>query len=311
MKSELAKVLHAICGRSLLGHVLAAAEPLGADRHRRRRRPPPRPGPRAPRRDRVDRRRRSSRTSSAAPVTRCGSRWSRWRIVDRRHGRRAARRCTAAHRRDAAAPGAPPRTRPTRLRPCSRRDAARRHRLWPGRPRARDGHVVAIVEERDADDRDPADQRGQHQRLRLRRRHAPRARSTRITTDNAQGEEYLTDVIGLLVADGAVVASVTAADHLETLGRQRPRPARRGTTGDAGPDRRALDARGRHDHRSADHLDGRAGHARARRHDPPEHPAPRRHPHRADGDGRPGLHAAQHQGRRRRDGASSRTAPAR
>src|SRR3954451_18353016 len=30
MKSELAKVLHAICGRSLLGHVLVAAEPLGA-----------------------------------------------------------------------------------------------------------------------------------------------------------------------------------------------------------------------------------------------------------------------------------------
>src|ERR1700735_5106504 len=32
MKSELAKVLHAICGRSLLGHVLEAAAPLGAER---------------------------------------------------------------------------------------------------------------------------------------------------------------------------------------------------------------------------------------------------------------------------------------
>ena len=42
MKSELAKVLHAICGRSLLGHVLVAAEPLGAASTARRRRSRPR-----------------------------------------------------------------------------------------------------------------------------------------------------------------------------------------------------------------------------------------------------------------------------
>ncbi|WP_083419339.1 bifunctional UDP-N-acetylglucosamine diphosphorylase/glucosamine-1-phosphate N-acetyltransferase GlmU [Pseudofrankia sp. BMG5.36] len=40
----------------------------------------------------------------------------------------------------------------------------------------------------------------------------------RLTTDNAQGEEYLTDVIGLLVADGEPVAAHTAPDAGETAG---------------------------------------------------------------------------------------------
>jgi bifunctional UDP-N-acetylglucosamine pyrophosphorylase/glucosamine-1-phosphate N-acetyltransferase len=40
----------------------------------------------------------------------------------------------------------------------------------------------------------------------------------RLTTDNAQGEEYLTDVVGLLVADAATVAAVCAPDWRETLG---------------------------------------------------------------------------------------------
>ena len=40
----------------------------------------------------------------------------------------------------------------------------------------------------------------------------------RITTDNAQGEEYLTDVIGLLRADGDVVSASLCADPDEILG---------------------------------------------------------------------------------------------
>ena len=40
----------------------------------------------------------------------------------------------------------------------------------------------------------------------------------RITTDNAQGEEYLTDVIGLLRADGDVVSASLCADADEILG---------------------------------------------------------------------------------------------
>jgi bifunctional UDP-N-acetylglucosamine pyrophosphorylase/glucosamine-1-phosphate N-acetyltransferase len=39
-----------------------------------------------------------------------------------------------------------------------------------------------------------------------------------ITCTNAQGEYYLTDVIGILVEGGAKVWAVTAGDHLETLG---------------------------------------------------------------------------------------------
>ncbi|HVE64658.1 MAG TPA: bifunctional UDP-N-acetylglucosamine diphosphorylase/glucosamine-1-phosphate N-acetyltransferase GlmU [Mycobacteriales bacterium] len=41
---------------------------------------------------------------------------------------------------------------------------------------------------------------------------------TRVSTDNAQGEEYLTDVIALLVTDGRAVSAVLAEDHHEMLG---------------------------------------------------------------------------------------------
>jgi bifunctional UDP-N-acetylglucosamine pyrophosphorylase/glucosamine-1-phosphate N-acetyltransferase len=41
---------------------------------------------------------------------------------------------------------------------------------------------------------------------------------TRLTTDNAQGEEYLTDVIGLLRGDGATVSASLCADSDEILG---------------------------------------------------------------------------------------------
>lgn len=40
----------------------------------------------------------------------------------------------------------------------------------------------------------------------------------RLSTDNAQGEEYLTDVVGLLRADGLTVAAHEAADAAETAG---------------------------------------------------------------------------------------------
>ncbi|MBV9096984.1 MAG: bifunctional UDP-N-acetylglucosamine diphosphorylase/glucosamine-1-phosphate N-acetyltransferase GlmU [Frankiaceae bacterium] len=80
-----------------------------------------------------------------------------------------------------------------------------------------DGHVTGIVEEKDADERiRQLDEVGTSvyvfDAAKL------RANLQRLTTDNAQGEEYLTDVIGLLVADGDVVASVTADDYRETLG---------------------------------------------------------------------------------------------
>lgn len=41
---------------------------------------------------------------------------------------------------------------------------------------------------------------------------------SRLTTDNTPGEEYLTDVIGLFVADGRRVTALTATDAAETAG---------------------------------------------------------------------------------------------
>lgn len=41
---------------------------------------------------------------------------------------------------------------------------------------------------------------------------------SRLTTANAQGEEYLTDVLGILGADGHRVGALTVADHHEILG---------------------------------------------------------------------------------------------
>jgi bifunctional UDP-N-acetylglucosamine pyrophosphorylase/glucosamine-1-phosphate N-acetyltransferase len=80
-----------------------------------------------------------------------------------------------------------------------------------------DGHVTGIVEEKDADDRiRQIDEVGTS--VYVFDADKLRTNLERLTTDNAQGEEYLTDVIGLLVADGDVVASVVAEDHRETLG---------------------------------------------------------------------------------------------
>jgi bifunctional UDP-N-acetylglucosamine pyrophosphorylase/glucosamine-1-phosphate N-acetyltransferase len=47
---------------------------------------------------------------------------------------------------------------------------------------------------------------------------ALRSALSRITTHNAQGEEYLTDVVGLLVDDGQVVNAFVAEDATEVLG---------------------------------------------------------------------------------------------
>ncbi len=45
-----------------------------------------------------------------------------------------------------------------------------------------------------------------------------RAALKRLTTDNAQGEQYLPDVVALLVGDGETVQALTAADASETAG---------------------------------------------------------------------------------------------
>lgn len=214
MKSELAKVLHAICGRSLLGHVLVAAEPLYAAHtvvvigHRR---------------DQIA----AHLVEIEAAATTV--------VQEEQNGTGHAVRIALDSLPDVTEgtvvvlPGdVPLLTAETLQRLMTRHfetkavatvltatvpDATGYGRVV----RSPDGHVTAIVEERDADDAtkqvnevntsvyafDVA---------------ALRGALARVTNDNAQGEEYLTDVIGLLVADGAVVASVVAPDHLEILG---------------------------------------------------------------------------------------------
>ena len=102
-----------------------------------------------------------------------------------------------------------------------------------------DGAVRAIVEERDATAGAARHPRDQRRRLRRRRRGAAPDALARLGADNDQGEQYLTDVLGLLVAEGAPVGGVRAADPDDVLGcnDQRELAARRRTLND-----RVLDA---------------------------------------------------------------------
>ncbi len=214
MKSELAKVLHAMCGRTMLGHVLAAVQPLDPAMtlvvvgHGR---------------DQV-----VSQLAEIAPDA---------RPVEQaeQHGTGHAVRLALESSPELTEgsvlvlPGdAPLLTADTLglLHDRHRESSAAATLLTAELPdptgygrvvRDGEGRVTAIVEERDADEptralREVGTSVYVFDVARLRDALA------RITRDNSQGEEYLTDVIGLLVADGAVVASVTAADHRETVG---------------------------------------------------------------------------------------------
>jgi len=79
------------------------------------------------------------------------------------------------------------------------------------------GHVTGIVEQKDADDAQRA-VREINSGVYAFDVAALRDALGRLTTDNAQGEEYLTDVLGLHVAAGLPVAAVVAADEREILG---------------------------------------------------------------------------------------------
>ena len=214
MKSELAKVLHAICGRSLLGHVLVAAEPLGAAStivvigHAR--------GQLIEHLNEID--------STATTV-----------VQEEQLGTGHAVRL-ALDSLDADLTGTvvvlpgdvPLLTSETlqRMVDRHRETGAAATVLTAEVPdptgygrivRDADRHVVAIVEDRDADE-----QTRQISEINTSvyafDAALLRAALARITTDNAQREEYLTDVVGLLVSDHEVVASVTTPNHVETLG---------------------------------------------------------------------------------------------
>ena len=209
MKSALPKVLHPLLGRSLVGHVLAAAEEAigGAATvvvghggelvraHLEQVAPAAVPVP---------------RTSSAAPATPCASRWTR------RPSSPGPSSCSAATSRCCAR---------RRLRRCAphetqgRRDRADRRGRRPHRARphrAQQGRRVrAIVEERDAT---PAQRGIREINSGVYVFDAERLREMlgKLSTDNDQGEEYLTDVIGLLAEAGAPIVAHRAADATET-----------------------------------------------------------------------------------------------
>jgi bifunctional UDP-N-acetylglucosamine pyrophosphorylase/glucosamine-1-phosphate N-acetyltransferase len=213
MKSATAKVLHRMCGRTLLGHVLAATAPLEPHRtlvvvgHSR---------------DQVTGH-LSETEPTATPV-----------VQEQQNGTGHAVRLAleAVEEFDGSVvvvPGDAPLLTTTSIERLLQRHLetmAAATLLTAHMPdptgygrivRDADGHVTGIVEEKDADDRiRQLDEVGTSvyvfDAAKL------RANLNKLTTDNAQGEEYLTDVIGLMVSAGDVVASVTADDHRETLG---------------------------------------------------------------------------------------------
>jgi bifunctional UDP-N-acetylglucosamine pyrophosphorylase / glucosamine-1-phosphate N-acetyltransferase len=83
--------------------------------------------------------------------------------------------------------------------------------------RGQSGEVLAIVEQRDAD-APTAAIREVNTGVYVFDGDALASALSRLTTDNAQGEEYLTDVVGLLVGDGLDVGAHALADPDEARG---------------------------------------------------------------------------------------------
>ena len=113
----------------------------------------------------------------------------------------------------------------------------------------------------------------------------------RVTTDNDQQQEYLTDVVGILRGDGHQVGTMLAADAGEITGVNDRVQLAAGAAGAQRPDTRRLDARRGHHHRPLVHLDRRHRHDRPGRRDRPADPAPGRHRHRRGRQDRAGLPA--------------------
>lgn len=83
--------------------------------------------------------------------------------------------------------------------------------------RGADGAVTAVVEQKDADAA-TLSLREVNAGVYAFRAGVLATALTRLSTANAQGEEYLTDVVGLAVADGLPVAATRVADPAEILG---------------------------------------------------------------------------------------------
>ncbi|WP_369131760.1 bifunctional UDP-N-acetylglucosamine diphosphorylase/glucosamine-1-phosphate N-acetyltransferase GlmU [Modestobacter sp. I12A-02662] len=229
MRSRTPKVLHQLGGRSMLGHVLAAAEPLGAGQtvvvvgsgresvaeHLAQVAPHARPV--------VQEEQRGSGHAAAVALDALGPVAGAVLIVN--GDAPLLRGQTLAALVGAHTDAGNVLTvltaevdDPTGLGRIVRDDA---------------GAVRAIVEEKDAD---PAQRavREVNAGVYVGDAAAVREALTRVGSGNQQGEQYLTDVLGLLVADGARVGGHRAEDAEDTLGcnDQRELAARRRTMND-------------------------------------------------------------------------------
>ncbi|WP_348650503.1 bifunctional UDP-N-acetylglucosamine diphosphorylase/glucosamine-1-phosphate N-acetyltransferase GlmU [Catellatospora sp. KI3] len=212
MKSDLPKVLHPLLGRSLVGHVLAAAAPLDAQTlvvvgHRA---------------EQV-----AAHLAETAPAARTA-------LQAQQNGTGHAVRIALEALDDVSGTVIVLNGDVPLLREQTLTDLVEAHEsagaaatvlgatvpdpVGLGRLiRDTDGALVRIVEERDAS----ADERAVREinaGIYAFDAAALRLALTKLTTQNDQGEEYLTDVFGLLVAEGAPVRVHLAADHTETLG---------------------------------------------------------------------------------------------
>ncbi|MGA8113907.1 MAG: bifunctional UDP-N-acetylglucosamine diphosphorylase/glucosamine-1-phosphate N-acetyltransferase GlmU [Actinocatenispora sp.] len=213
MRSSTPKVLHQVLGRSLLGHVLAAADPLQA------RRTMVVVGAGA---DAV-----KAHLAEVAPAAEAV-----FQAEQRGTGhatRVAVEQAPEASGTVVVLTGDTPLLRPDTLAELVRTHeelgfAATVLTAAPEDPsglgriiRDAEGRVTGIVEERDAT---PEQRAVREINSGIIAFQAPALRAVlgRLSADNDQGEEYLTDTIGLLVAEGLPVGSYVAVDPVETLG---------------------------------------------------------------------------------------------
>jgi bifunctional UDP-N-acetylglucosamine pyrophosphorylase/glucosamine-1-phosphate N-acetyltransferase len=229
MKSSLPKVLHALCGRSMLGHVLAAASPLGAGHT---------VVVVGAGRDAVE-----EHLAGIAPEAR-----PVFQAEQRGSGHAAAVALAAVPEVDGPVlivNGDAPLLRPETIAALVDEHRGAGNVLTVltaevdeptglGRiVRDADGAVTAIVEERDATDEQRAI-REINAGVYVGDAAALRRALDGLGEDNDQGEQYLTDVLGLLVAEGARVGGARAEDPVDVLGcnDRRELAARRRTLND-------------------------------------------------------------------------------